>query len=97
MKRTPLQSLTLYDGVVLVCALLIALLGFDPLRLTLISVALTVVIMPAVVLPFLVLMNDEKYVKTHRSGAIGNGFLALLTILAGVLALVVVPLEILGG
>jgi Mn2+/Fe2+ NRAMP family transporter len=78
-------------------ALLIALIGFDPLRLTLISVALTVVIMPAVVLPFLVLMNDEKYVKTHRSGAIGNGFLAFLTILAGLLALVVVPLEIFGG
>jgi hypothetical protein len=44
-----------------------------------------------------VLMNDEKYVKQHTSGAIGNGFLAVLTILAGVLAAVVIPLEILGG
>ena len=41
----------------------IAAIGFDPLRVTLISVALTVVIMPLVVLPFLVLMNDEEYVR----------------------------------
>jgi len=82
---------------VLVLALAIALLGFDPLRLTLISVAFTVVIMPLVVLPFLVLMNDEKYVKKHTSGAIGNGCLAALTILAGLFALAVIPLEIFGG
>jgi hypothetical protein len=61
------------------------------------SVALTVVIMPAVVLPFLVLMNDEKYVKEHTSSVFGNAGLALLTVLAGLLAVVVVPLELLGG
>jgi Mn2+/Fe2+ NRAMP family transporter len=82
---------------VLLVSLAIALLGFDPLRLTMISVALTVVVMPLLVLPFLVLMNDERYVKTHTSGAIGNGLLAALTILGAILALVVVPLELLGG
>jgi NRAMP (natural resistance-associated macrophage protein)-like metal ion transporter len=82
---------------VLLAALALSLIGFDPLRLTMLSVALTVVIMPAVVLPFLVLMNDEKYVKTHTSGAIGNGLLAALTILGCLLALVVIPLEIFGG
>jgi hypothetical protein len=65
--------------------------------LTLLSVALTVVIMPAVVLPFLVLMNDKNYVKQHTAGAIGNALLVALTILGGLLALVVVPLEIFGG
>jgi Mn2+/Fe2+ NRAMP family transporter len=82
---------------VLIASLAFALLGFDPLKLTMVSVALTVVIMPVVVLPFLVLMNDEQYVKKHTSGAIGNGLLAALTILACALALVVVPLELLGG
>jgi hypothetical protein len=53
--------------------------------------------MPFVVLPFLVLMNDPAYVKTHQSGPIGNGLLAALTLLGGLLALVVIPLEILGG
>ena len=82
---------------VLLAALAIALAGFDPLRMTLISLALTVIIMPIVVLPFLVLMNDEKFVKSHTSGAIGNVLLAALTVLAALLALVVVPLEVLGG
>ena len=42
------------------------LTGFDPLRLTLISVAFTVVVLPFIVLPFLVLMNDEA------SGLVAN-------------------------
>jgi Mn2+/Fe2+ NRAMP family transporter len=82
---------------ILVIALALSVIGFDPLQLTLLSVAFTVVIMPLVVLPFLVLMNDSKYVKEHTSGVLGNGFLAALTILAGLLALIVIPLELLGG
>ncbi len=83
--------------VVLLLSVAMALIGFDPLRITMICVALTVVVMPALVLPFLVLMNDEKYVKQHTNGAWRNGFLVALTILAALLALVVVPLEVLGG
>lgn len=75
----------------------VALIGFDPLRLTMISLALTVVIMPLVVLPFLALMNDSRYVKAHTSGPIGNGFLAALTVLGALLAIVVIPLEVFGG
>jgi Mn2+/Fe2+ NRAMP family transporter len=82
---------------VLALAVAIALTGFDPLRLTLISVALTVVIMPFVVLPFLVLMNDEELVQQHTSGPVGNAVLAALTILGAILALIVIPLEIVGG
>jgi Mn2+/Fe2+ NRAMP family transporter len=82
---------------VLCASLIVALIGFDPLRLTLLSVAFTVVIMPFVILPFLALMNDPKYVRGHVSGPIGNGLLAALTLLGGLLALVVNPLEILVG
>ena len=82
---------------VLLMALAVALIGFDPLRLTMLSVALTVVIMPLVVLPFLVIMNDHKYVKEHTSGVIANGVLAMLTIVGGILAVVVIPLEMFGG
>jgi NRAMP (natural resistance-associated macrophage protein)-like metal ion transporter len=97
MPRRDAARFTCAFTFVLLAAIALALPGFDPLRLTMISVALTVVVMPAVVLPFLVLMNDEKYVKQHTSGVIGNGFLALLTLLAGLLALVVIPLEVMGG
>lgn len=82
---------------VLLLSVLVALIGFDPLRVTMICVALTVVVMPALVLPFLVLMNDPKYVKERTNGPFRNGFLAALTVLGALLALVVVPLEILGG
>jgi Mn2+/Fe2+ NRAMP family transporter len=82
---------------VLVAGAAIALLGFDPLRLTTISVALTVVVMPLMVLPFLVLMNDAKFVKKHTNTAVGNAVLAILTVLGSLMALVVIPLEILGG
>jgi Mn2+/Fe2+ NRAMP family transporter len=82
---------------VLAAALCLALLGFDPLRLTLLSVAFTVVVMPLVVLPFLVLMNDPAYVKKHRNGAIGNACLAVIIVLAGLFAIAVIPLEVLGG
>jgi len=83
--------------VVLLLSVLIAVVGFDPLQMTLISVALTVVIMPLVVLPFLVLMNDHQYVKQHKAGPLANGFLAALTIVGALMALVVIPLEIFGG
>jgi Mn2+/Fe2+ NRAMP family transporter len=82
---------------VLVVAAAIALIGFDPLRLTMISVALTVVVMPFMVLPFLVLMNDTKFVKEKTNRPLGNAILALLTVLGAILALMVIPLEIAGG
>ena len=83
--------------VVLLLSVIVALLGFDPLRMTMICVALTVIVMPLLVLPFLVLMNDERYVGKHVNGPFRNAFLAGLTVLGALLALVVVPLEILGG
>jgi len=95
--RRDVSRFTAAFSFVLIAAMAVGLTGYDPLRLTLISVALTVVIMPLVVLPFLILMNDERYVKDHRNGPIGNGLLAVLTVLAGLLALVVIPLELLGG
>ena len=68
--------------VVLMAGLVVALIGFDPLRLTMLCTALTVIVMPTVVLPFLVLMNDDRYVNGHTNGPIRNGFLAALTVLA---------------
>jgi len=82
---------------VLAASVALALVGFDPLQVTMISVALTVVILPVVILPFLVLMNDKRFMKEHTSGRAGNLLLAALTILAAVLAVVVIPLQVLGG
>jgi hypothetical protein len=75
----------------------IGVMGFDPLRLTMISVALTVVVMPLMVLPFLVLMNDAQFVKNQTNSVAGNAVLAVLAVAGALMALVVVPLEIWGG
>jgi Mn2+/Fe2+ NRAMP family transporter len=96
-KRADASRFVAAFSLMLLVAVAIATIGFDPLRVTLISVALTVVIMPLVVLPFLVLMNEEEYAGTHTSGPIGNGLLATLTILGALMAIVVIPLEIFGG
>lgn len=82
---------------VLIVAAAIGVLGFDPMRLTMISVALTVVVMPFMVLPFLVLMNDTKFVEDRTNRPVRNAILALLTVLGALLAVLVIPLEILGG
>ena len=73
------------------------LAGLDPLKLTLFSMAVTTVILPVVVLPFLVLMNDKKFVGKHTNGRLGNAVVFFCVILAGLLALVAIPLEIFGG
>jgi Mn2+/Fe2+ NRAMP family transporter len=96
-KRRDVSRFVAAFSLMLLLAVAIASTGMDPLRVTLISVALTVVIMPIVVLPFVVLMNEDRYVGRHTSGPIGNGLLAVLTILGALMAVVVIPLEIWGG
>jgi len=96
-KRRDVSRFVAAFSLMLLLAVAIAMIGFDPLRVTLISVALTVVIMPLVVLPFLVLMNEDEYVGNHTSGPLGNGLLAALTVLGALMAIVVIPLEIFGG
>jgi len=96
-RRVDVARFSLAFTVVFPVSLVISMLGIDPLQLTLVSVALTVVILPLVVLPFLALMNEPAYLKEHCSGPIGNGVLAVFTVLAALMALVVIPLEILGS
>jgi Mn2+/Fe2+ NRAMP family transporter len=78
-------------------ASLLMVFGIDPLQLTLFSMALTALILPPVLVPFLVLMNDQQYVGKHRNGWISNSVVIFTIALAFVLAIVAIPLEFLGG
>jgi Mn2+/Fe2+ NRAMP family transporter len=78
-------------------ASLLMVIGIDPLQLTLFSMALTAVILPIVIVPFLVLMNDESYVGEYRNGWLSNGVIVFTIALAFVIAIAAIPLEILGG
>jgi Mn2+/Fe2+ NRAMP family transporter len=78
-------------------ASLVTFTGIDPLRVTLFSMAMAVVILPLVIAPLLVIMNDEKYCKGQRNGWISNTVGVVTMVAAIVLAVVAIPLEIIGG
>lgn len=73
------------------------LLGVDPLKLTIFSMALTAVLLPLAIGPFLLLMNDERYLGRYRNGRISNFVVVATIVIAFVLAVVTIPLEVMGG
>jgi Mn2+/Fe2+ NRAMP family transporter len=82
---------------IVAAAMLFVLAGVDPLKLTEISMALTAASLPVGVFPFLILMNDKKYLQTHTNGYVGNAVVLAISLMAAVLAIVSIPLEIVGG
>lgn len=83
--------------IMFLAAALLLLTGVDPLKLTVFSMALTALILPFIVIPFLILMNDEGYLHEHTNGPIGNFVVIATIVLAAVIAIVTIPLEIMGG
>ena len=71
--------------------------GMDPLGLTIMSMALTALILPVVVFPFLLIMNDKKYLRDHTNGRISNIVVTFVIALAALMALVTIPLELMAG
>ncbi|HKP48607.1 MAG TPA: Nramp family divalent metal transporter [Gemmatimonadales bacterium] len=88
---------TLSYTVLIALASLLMLTGIDPLQLTLFSMALTSLTLPIVTFPFLVLMNDRDYVGEHGNHWVGNLAVIVISLLASVLALVAIPLQLMGG
>lgn len=87
---------TVYTVFVFLSAILVAC-GLDPLKLTLFSMILTAVILPVVVFPFLIVMNDEHYMGKHTNGLISNTVVIIIVGMALLMALAALPLEIVGG
>lgn len=88
-------SLT-YTALIAIASLLV-LCGLDPIKLTNISMALTAASLPIGVFPFLILMNDSSYLGEHTNGHLGNAVVLGISMIAALLAVVSIPLEILGG
>ncbi|WP_013320689.1 NRAMP family divalent metal transporter [Gloeothece verrucosa] len=84
-------------SVLLFLASMLMVIGIDPLQLTLFSMALTAVILPLVVIPFLIIMNDESYIGNHRNHWLNNTIVIFIIALTFVLAVAAIPLEMLGG
>jgi Mn2+/Fe2+ NRAMP family transporter len=85
-----------YTAMIAVVSLLM-MSGIDPLRITLFSMALTSLTLPLVTFPFLILMNDGDYVGEYGNGWISNAAVVVISLLASLLALVAIPLQLLGG
>jgi Mn2+/Fe2+ NRAMP family transporter len=87
---------TVYTVLVFLSAIPI-LLGIDPIKVTVISMALESAVLPLAVIPFLVLMNDRVYVGDHVNGMVSNTIVVLITLMACLLAIVAIPLQFIGG
>jgi len=70
-----------------------SLAGIDPLRLTMFSMAITVVALPLLVGPLIVVMNDKQYLKRHTNGFITNAAVIVIIGVAFVLALLAIPVQ----
>jgi Mn2+/Fe2+ NRAMP family transporter len=88
-------SLT-YTVVTLLAGLLI-FTGIDPLKLTIFSMALTALSLPVTVVPLLIIMNDEKYLGDNVNHWIANAAVLFVSVLACIVALVAIPLQLVGS
>ncbi|HEU4565691.1 MAG TPA: divalent metal cation transporter [Gemmatimonadaceae bacterium] len=73
------------------------LLGIDPLKITLVTMALTAVVLPLVIIPFLIVMNDASRLGEHTNGRVSNVVVSVVVVLAFITAVVAIPLELTGG
>jgi Mn2+/Fe2+ NRAMP family transporter len=78
-------------------AALVIVAGIDPLKLTVFSMALTALSLPVTVVPLLVIMNDPLYLGDRTNGWISNAAVLAVSVVACVVALVAIPLQLLGG
>jgi Mn2+/Fe2+ NRAMP family transporter len=83
--------------VALLLGSLFMLVGVDPLKLTILTMAISAFVMPFVTIPFLLLMNDKKLLRDASNGFISNIATVAIVILALVLAVVSIPLTFVGG
>jgi Mn2+/Fe2+ NRAMP family transporter len=85
-----------YTIIILVAAVPLVF-GVDPIRVTMISMALTAATLPLAIVPFLFLMNDPIYLGEHRNGWVSNSVVAIIILIAFVLSVISIPLQIIGG
>ena len=76
---------------------LFMLIGVDPLRLTIMTMAINAAVLPFVAIPMLLLMNDRKLLREAANGFISNFATVGIVLLTLVLAVISIPLAFLGG
>jgi Mn2+/Fe2+ NRAMP family transporter len=83
--------------IIIMLAAVPLLFAVDPIKVTVISMALTAATLPLAIVPFLFLMNDSRYLGEHRNGWLSNTVVAIIILISFVLAVISIPLQIMGG
>ncbi|HJQ20573.1 MAG TPA: Nramp family divalent metal transporter [Gemmatimonadaceae bacterium] len=83
--------------VAIVLAMLLMMLGIDPLKLTIYTMALNAMVLPIVSIPFLMLMNDGRLMREFTNGIFTNAATAIIVLISFVLFVVSIPLVIMGS
>lgn len=83
--------------IIILLAAVPLLFGLDPVKITMMSMALTSATLPLAIVPFLFLMNDPIYLGDHRNGWVSNTVVSIVIAISFVLSIISIPLEIMGG
>ena len=83
--------------IIIMLAAIPLMLGVDPIKVTMLSMALTSATLPLAIVPFLFLMNDPIYLGKYRNGWLSNTVVAIVILIAFVLSIISIPLQIIGG
>src|SRR5207237_6932076 len=83
--------------VVVAVAVAIGSTGVDPLQLTLYASALTALVLPFSLFPFLIVMNDRDYLGDQVNGRVTNILAVGVVALASLVPLVTLPPPLLSG
>ena len=83
--------------IIILLAAVPLMLRVDPIKVTVLSMALTSATLPLAIVPFLFLMNDPLYLGKDRNGWISNTVVAIVILISFVLAVISIPLQIIGG
>jgi Mn2+/Fe2+ NRAMP family transporter len=75
----------------------VGLIGIDPLTLTIFGSALTALLLPVSLFPFIILMNDRAYLGDQTNKPLMNLATVGILALAALVALVSMPLLLLTG
>ena len=59
--------------------------------------SLTAASLPIGTFPFLILMNDRHYLGEHTNGHLSNAVVLFISVLSAILAIVSIPLELIGS
>jgi Mn2+/Fe2+ NRAMP family transporter len=84
-------------SVAIVLASIPAILGINPLTFTMLSMGITVLALPLVITPMLIIMNDARIVQDRGNGPIANVAVVAIVAMSFLLALVAIPLQFLGA